>query len=245
MSKELYLVFDIETAPLPFEGFSESQQEYLLRGANTEEEKAKKMFEMALSPMTSQVVCIGLQLMQGDGTDNWELIKKAAFSCRKDSPDDAYENVLLGDGSICHISSERKVIEDFWKILAKYNHPTLISFNGRNFDAPFLMLRSALLKVKPSKNLMSGTKFNYPSHYDLIDELCFFNPSSYGATRRYNFDFYTRAFGITSPKSEGVDGSMVGTMYNEGKVAEIAEYCLRDVNATWELFLIWRNYLKF
>ena len=92
---------------------------------------------------------------------------------------------------------------------------------------------------------MDGTKFNYNFHTDLIDELCFFNPYSYGATRRFNFDFYTRVFGITSPKSEGLDGSKVSVYFADGRIYEIAEYCLRDVRATWELFLIWSKLLKF
>jgi len=92
---------------------------------------------------------------------------------------------------------------------------------------------------------MNGTKWNYPGHTDLIDELSFYNPSPYSASKRFNFDFYTRAFGITSPKSEGVDGSMVSELYKKGDIATISDYCLRDINATWELFLVWQKYLKF
>ncbi|MBI5325074.1 MAG: 3'-5' exonuclease, partial [Ignavibacteriae bacterium] len=79
---------------------------------------------------------------------------------------------------------------------------------------------------------------------DLLDELTFYSPGPYGATKRFNFDFYTREFGITSPKSAGIDGSKVSEFYNEGKILDIAEYCLRDVTATWELFLKWKEFLK-
>jgi len=240
-----FLVFDIETSAVDFESLSESQQEYLLRNAETDEAKEQRKKEMALSPLTSHVVCIGLQLMQEAEGGQWELLRRAAFSADLNLPDSERIEVKIGLDDICYISSEKRLLEDFWNILRKYPKAELISFNGRNFDAPFLMLRSALYKIHPSRNLMSGTKFNYPQHYDLIDELTFYNPSSYGAARRYNFDFYTRAFGITSPKSEGVDGSKVGIMFKEGKFAEIAEYCMRDITATWELFLIWYNYLKF
>jgi hypothetical protein len=130
-------------------------------------------------------------------------------------------------------------------ILVKYKNVHLISFNGRSFDAPFMMLRSAVHHLRPSRNIMSGTKFNYTLHTDLIDELTFYMPSPYAATRRFNFDYYARVFGIHSPKSEGVDGSMVGEMYHNGQIKEIAEYCMRDINATWELFLHWHKYLKF
>ncbi|MBM2815111.1 MAG: 3'-5' exonuclease, PolB [Ignavibacteria bacterium] len=244
MNEELYLVFDIETVPLEYDSFSESQQEYILRGTTTDEEKEKKLREMALSPLTAKVVCIGLQLMHGSGT-NWEVVNRAAFSTEENIPYDAYRTDTLKNGDTCHITTERRILEDFWRILNKYGNASLVSFNGRNFDAPFLMLRSALHKIKPSRNLMDGTKFNYKMHYDMIDELCFYQGAQTGATKRYNFDFYAQAFGIKSPKAEGIDGSKVAQFYSDGRITEIAEYCLRDVTATWELFLIWKSFLKF
>ncbi|MDX9789505.1 MAG: 3'-5' exonuclease [Candidatus Kapaibacterium sp.] len=245
MKKQQYLIFDIETAPLDFEKLSESQQEYILRHTSNEEEVQAKKFEMALSPITAQVVCIGTQLMQSGEQDAWEQVGRAALSLNNDLQYGEKEHVKLSTGDDCYITNEAKLLEDFWAILRKYENAVLISFNGRNFDAPFLMLRSAIQRIKPSRNLMSGTKFNYPMHIDLIDELTFYNPSPYSASKRFNFDFYTRTFGIKSPKSEGVDGSMVGELFRQGKHVEIAEYCMRDINATWELFLIWNQYLRF
>ncbi len=245
MQTEQFLVFDIETAPLDFDNFSESQQEYILRRAETDEEKEQKMKEMALSPLTSQVVCIGMQLMQTNTEGGYEMLKKAAYSSEPEIEEDSFRDEKLATGDSCFICHEKRILTDFWRILEKYKNIHLISFNGRNFDAPYLMLRSAIHRIRPSRNIMSGTKFNYHLHTDLIDELTFFSPSSYGPTKRYNFDFYTRAFGIKSPKSEGVDGSMVGEYYNDGRVLEIAEYCLRDVTATWELYEFWKKYLSF
>jgi DNA polymerase elongation subunit (family B) len=226
MKKQQYLIFDIETAPLDFDSLSESQQEYLLRNTNTEEEIQAKKFEMALSPITAQVVCIGTQLMQSTDEGGWEIVGRAALSVDNSFESGQKEEILLPSGDKCFITNEAKLLEDFWAILRKYDSSVLVSFNGRNFDAPFLMLRSAIHRIKPSRNLMSGTKFNYPLHYDLIDELTFYNPSPYSASKRFNFDFYTRTFGIKSPKSEGVDGSMVGQYFKEGKIIEISEYCM-------------------
>jgi predicted PolB exonuclease-like 3'-5' exonuclease len=242
---EHYLVFDIETSPLPWESFSESQQEYILRGAATDGEKEKKRAEMALSPLTSQVVCIGLQLIEISGQDIFTKVKRKAIAVDNDIESESrIETLTTGDE--CKLESEKDIIADFWEIFdkEKYRNVHLISFNGRNFDAPYLMLRSAMLSIKPSRNLMAGTKFNYPLHTDLLDELTFYSPGAYGATKRFNFDFYTRQFGIKSPKSEGIDGSMVAEYFYGGRILEIAEYCLRDVIATWELFLKWREFLR-
>lgn len=239
-----YIAFDIETASLNFDTLSPSQQEYLLRGANTDEEKDKKKYEMGLSPFTAQVVCIGLMKIEFDES-NVEKITKIALSCDNSLEDGIKRDVQLSTGDKCIITNEKTLLKNFWNQITKHSSHILISFNGRNFDAPFLMLRSALNEIRPSKNLMQGTKFNYPGHIDLIDELTFYAPSQMGATRRFNFDYYTQAFGIKSPKSEGVDGSMVTTMFNEGKIEEISEYCLRDITATWELFKKWKTYLSF
>jgi DNA polymerase elongation subunit (family B) len=261
MPKEQYLVFDIETASIPIQSFSESQQEYLVRGAKTEEEKQDKIFKMGLSPLTAKVVTIGLLLFERDDEEvpdlssisdeelleskGWKLINKAAFVTDESLPDGEMKTTELSDGSACVAMNEKTVIAKFWDAIRKYNNCCLVSFNGRNFDAPFLMMRSALFRVRPSRNLMQGTKFNYRDHIDLIDELTFFSGSFYGATRRYNFDFFARAFGIVSPKAEGVDGSMVTELYENGEIETIAEYCLRDVTATWQLYLLWDRYLRF
>lgn len=239
-----YLVFDIETVPLPFESLTHSQQEYLLRGTTSTLEKEKRLAEMALMPYTSQVVCIGIQLMSYEEGE-FSLEKRIALAVDNDLEGEELKSVVLATGDECQIGNEREILKRFWKSLAKYQNCTLVTFNGRNFDAPYLMLRSAILRIKPSRNLMVGTKFNYPNHYDLLDELTFYMQSTSGPTKRLNFDFYANGFGIKSPKAEGIDGSNVKDFYAEKKIEEIAEYCLRDVEATWELFLIWFNYLKY
>ncbi len=241
---EQYIVFDIETAPLAWGEFSESQQEYITRGAETEEEKEKKKFEMGLSPMTAQVVCIGLMVVEVNGEDAI-IHSKGAFIVDNGMAEDE-KREEFGEGEVKFVfSNEKKALEQFWAVLKKYSSATLVSFNGRSFDAPFLMLRSALLRVRPSRNLMQGTKYNYSMHCDLLDELTFFQAGFYGATKRFNFDFYTRSFGLVSPKAEGVDGKMVGDLFGRGEFIVIAEYCLRDVVATWELFEIWKKYLRY
>lgn len=242
-----FFVFDIETIPLPYDSFSESLQEYILRGTNTEEEIKKRKAEMALTPLTAQVVCIGLQIVQrNDKTNEDKILKVGALAVDNTLSDSDEIKEKLSNDIPCNLYNEKVCLEKFWNFISKYDPAQLITFNGRAFDAPFLMLRSALLGVRPSKNIMSGTKYNYPLHTDLIDELTFYSPSyNYGATKRFNFDFYTRAFGIPSPKGEGIDGSKVYDFYQQGKIMEIAEYCLRDVKATWNLYLLWEKYLRF
>lgn len=239
-----YLVFDLETIGQPYEGFDDAQREYLVRYAQTDEERARKIDELALSPITGRIVCIGMKFVKKID-EGWKE-RMVAYSVDASMADDTERREeQLPSGTPCMYSSERVMIENFWRMIAQNRSLTLVSFNGRNFDAPYLMLRSALLGIRPTRNLMDGTRFSYGNHIDLLDKLTYFSGASTGATRRFNFDFYAKAFGIASPKAAGVDGSKVGELFAEGSIADIAEYCLRDVQATWELFIVWDKLLRF
>jgi hypothetical protein len=120
----------------------------------------------------------------------------------------------------------------------------VVTFNGRGFDVPFIYLRSALLNVPITKKNWLGYRYATEPHCDLAEQLTFYSVSGRdGAARRFNLDFYCKAFGIESPKSQGVSGMDVGRLMAEGKFREIAEYCLRDVRATVELYRIWKERL--
>lgn len=239
-----YFVFDIETVAFPIDSFDESLQEYLLRNTQSDEEREKKIREMALSPFCAKIACIGLVVIHNqDGI--YELKSEGALALDESLTDGIeVRDKLTGGGSLIY-SNEQTMLRQFWRLMTKYDKACLVSFNGRSFDAPFLMLRSALRKIRPSRNLMDGTKFSYNLHIDLAEELTYKNFNSSGPLRRFNMNFYTKSFGIESPKSQGLDGSNVGKFFEEGRTAEIAEYCLRDVHATWELFQTWEQYLHF
>ena len=90
-----------------------------------------------------------------------------------------------------------------------------------------------------------GYRFQVEPHCDLAEQLTFYSVSGRdGAARRFNLDFYCKAFGIESPKSHGVSGRDVNAMMGEGRFREIAEYCLRDVEATLQLYKIWKERLS-
>lgn len=219
------IIFDIETIPQDFQSFDEAQKHYLLKTAETKEEKAKTKDQLALWAPTNKIVAIGmLSVESGKGA--------VYFDDNGGGAEDFEENnikYLAGD--------ERQVLEKFWKAIAHANK--FVTFNGRGFDCPVLMLRSAMLKVKPSKNLMTY-RYSADQHIDLLEQLTF-----YGAVRKFNLDFYCKAFGIDSPKSSGVTGHDVAPMFKQSKFVEIARYCAGDLSATKELYLRWLEYLRF
>jgi len=217
----------------------------LLRYAQNNEERERKIGEFALSPLTGRVVCIGMRMMSKDKDGAWQQRDVAYMVDDSLNEEQDRREQELPSGGAMYLSSERTMLMNFWKLLTANPSIHLISFNGRNFDAPWLMLRSAVLGIRPSRNLMDGTRFSYSGHTDLLDKLTYFSGASSGALRRFNFDFYAKSFGIESPKGEGVDGSKVQALFEANQLVSIAEYCLRDVRATWELYQKWNEFLKF
>jgi hypothetical protein len=225
------IVFDIETCSFPFESLTESQQEYLLRSAEkekTEEDKVEKREEAirytSLYPFTASVVAIGL----------FDVEKEKSFVYYNEERGEEWsseEKKIQYKGL-----SEAEMIKSFWRIADVADQ--VITFNGRSFDVPFLMLRSALLKLKPSKNFI-GNRYDSSKHIDLLEQLTYF-----GLTRKFNLDFYCRAFGIESPKSKGISGMDVKNLYEAGRVKDIAVYCGDDIYATYQLYKIWNEYLN-
>lgn len=219
------LVIDIETLGYPFDSFDERQQEYLMKFAETEEERAEAIRKLSLYPTTAQIIAIG---MLNPETDRGKVVFQADESVDTQSKD---ERVHFLSGS------ESEILTQFWDDVTKYDQ--FITFNGRGFDCPFLMLRSTILRIKPTRNLMPY-RYDSSVHCDLLEQLTF-----YGAFRKFNLDFYCKSFGIDSPKSHGITGLDLGRLFAEKKFMEIARSCLGDLRATAELFRLWEGHLKF
>lgn len=214
------LVIDIETVGTPWEEHPPYVREYLIKGlseAEAEEEKRRG----ALSPFTGRIVAIGV-VNADDGR-----------SCVLSEVPGQTELVTRRDGLRTFITgSEKLILEKFWDFLGKDDR--FISFNGRMFDGPFLMIRSAINGIVPKRDLV-GYRYRFHPNCDLRDALTF-NGTINTRQIRFNLDLACRAFGVESSKSEGMDGRAVETMYRAGKYEEIANYCLEDVRATCELY---------
>ena len=85
-----------------------------------------------------------------------------------------------------------------------------------------------------------GYRYDTKLHVDLLEQFTF-----YSATRKFNLDFYCHAFGVKSPKSHEVSGMEVQNLYQAGRIKDIAVYCGKDIVATYKLFKIWEECLKF
>ncbi len=218
------IIFDIETIGVDFEKLDPEQQDYLLRYAETEEEIEKVKNDLGLYPLTGEIVAIGML-----DPDSQKGVVYFQAPGQLIAP---FEE----EGIKYEAGTERSILENFWNILKGYDQ--IITFNGRGFDCPFIMIRSAIHRIKPTRQLMPN-RYN-GSHIDLLDQLTFFGASR----RRFSLDMWCRAFGIKSPKEEGISGKDVKHLFEEGRFEEIARYCVRDLLATRELFLYWKEYIN-
>ncbi len=219
------IIFDIETVGKDFESLDSPVQEYLLKYAETQDEKEEIKDRLSLYPITGEIVAIGL--LDPDtqkGMVFFQNTDEALLPFEED-------NVLYETGT------EKEILEKFWNVIKGYNQ--FITFNGRGFDCPFILIRSAVHKIRPKRDLMPN-RYN-DTHVDLLDQLTF-----YGASRkRFSLDMWCRAFGIKSPKENGITGDVVKELFKGGRFLDIARYCIGDLRATKELLSYWEHYIKF
>ena len=138
---------------------------------------------------------------------------------------------------------EPKLVNDFFRIIDKYT-PQLVSWNGGGFDLPVLHYRAMINGVTASRYWEMGDddrdfKWNnylsryHTRHLDLMDLLALY-------TGRANAPLDDLAKLCGFPGKLGVDGSQVWTLYQEGRLNEIRDYCETDVVNT---YLVYCRYL--
>lgn len=218
-----HIVIDIETLGFPVESFDDTQQKYLLKFAETEADRIETIQKLNLYPTTAQIIAIG---MLNPETNRGKILFQSDDKLDYCSDD---ELVRFKTGT------EKEILEQFWLDIGHYDQ--FVTFNGRAFDCPFLMLRSAILQVHPTRNLMPY-RYDASVHCDLLEQFTF-----YGVMRKFNLDFFCKSFGIESPKTHGVTGLDMKQLTEEKRFREIAEYNLRDLQATAELFRRWKTFM--
>jgi predicted PolB exonuclease-like 3'-5' exonuclease len=131
------------------------------------------------------------------------------------------------------------IAEHFWRGWEVYKRPTLVSFNGRSFDVPLLELAAFRygLNLQRWFNVNGRTyeqprnRYNTEAHLDVYDVL-----TNFGAAR-FNGGLNLAASILGKPGKMEVQGHMVQDLYDDGKLAEINDYCRCDVLDTYFVFL--------
>src|SRR5262245_31745568 len=214
------LVIDIETVGIPWEEHDPYVREYLIKGlSDGDAEEARRAG--GLSPFRGRIVAIGvINIEDGRSCALYEVPGQTDVRIEKVGP----RTFISG--------SEKQILQKFWDFFE--NDSRFITFNGRQFDGPFLMIRSAVNGVIPRRDLV-GYRYGFHPNCDLREALNFFGTVN-ARQFKFNLDLACKTFGVETSKREGLDGRSVEAWYRAGRHREIAEYCLDDVRATKELY---------
>lgn len=204
------LVFDLETVPahdpatLP-EGVLAAIHRHAARDGCEPE------LVMSLSPLFGQVV--SMAFTDGEEADGevWALAVEPPGGAATAAP------------PWMRLVPERALIQAFWLLAAQAE--VVVSFNGRNFDVPFLVGRSLVHEI-PARVDLLGNPYAVRPHLDLYRVI-----STGRSTGPASLDAVCWALGVESPKG-AMDGAGVAPAFARGAIAEIAEYNRGDVRAT-------------
>lgn len=232
------LVFDIEMVGEDFDKFDKITQKDLskkLPDKKLEPERYKQALEelkrnLVFSPLTGKIVAIGVYDIDAE---KGAVYYETNGTKESDSEEGEFKFVPM---------TEAEMLVKFWALAETADE--FISFFGRRADVPYMMIRSAVHGIRPTRDLMSN-RYNSTGrpgakHYDLFDSLTFYG----GAMYKGSLHRWCRAFGIDSPKGNGMSGADVDPAYREGKYLEIAKYNTGDLIATAKLFHYWDQYLR-
>ncbi|MBL8841360.1 MAG: ribonuclease H-like domain-containing protein [Planctomycetes bacterium] len=213
------VAFDIEVVGHDWSELDEATRGYLLERARKKGETAEEAAgKLALTLGLGKVVAIAL----------WNLDEQRGAVLLEGPPTGWAAWPGRSDGAWLFRGDEKQLLEAFWERVRGYGR--LVTFAGRMYDGPVLMVRSALHGVAPSRHL-AARDFQMRHHCDLAELFTF-----QGAVRdHYKLDYWCRRFGIESPKST-LDGSQVDRAYKAGEIEKIGDYCLRDARATALLY---------
>lgn len=229
-------IFDIETVP---------DTELLARDFLESDAKSSQLCEMAMAKQKEKsgsdflpVAYHRIVSIASVITDEYGHFIKVGNFGKKD------EIGICGDIN----AIEKNLIEDFLKFFNR-SQPKLVSFNGRGFDLPTIMLRAMRYNLcatayyeqdNPTFNKSKWEnyrqRFSERFHTDLLDSL-----GHFGLIRSLRLDSVCSTLGI--PGKYDMNGSDVYKIYYDEtinfdeKMAKIDEYCQSDVLNTYWVYL--------
>jgi predicted PolB exonuclease-like 3'-5' exonuclease len=124
----------------------------------------------------------------------------------------------------------REIVRKFWVGVGRYK-AKLVTFNGRGFDLPLLELAAFRWGYSVRDHFYNSRNRYNGNHLDLFDWL-----SNYGACRLAGgLNLLAKLIG--KPGKMEIAGDQVYSMYKEGRLQEINDYCLCDTLDTYFVFL--------
>lgn len=124
-------------------------------------------------------------------------------------------------------AGEQGLLECAWQLLA--DAAPLATYNGLVFDVPFLVIRSALLGVKPSRDAAPLLRrYSTAPHFDVRAVLGNWDKFADGKQSDW-----AAAFGLPTQLTSGAN---VGALHRAGDHVAIAAHCTADVLEVWAIY---------
>ncbi|UCH89753.1 MAG: ribonuclease H-like domain-containing protein [Thermoplasmata archaeon] len=126
---------------------------------------------------------------------------------------------------------EKNILNRFWKYMDKVQPDKIVTFNGYNFDVPFINIRSKMNKIQPSVEF-NTTKWRMENsnHFDCMQLL----------SGKENFlnvalEISCRLLGVEVP-DDRIRGEEIPAYHANGEVEPLKIHCVQDLEMTEQLY---------
>jgi len=131
-----------------------------------------------------------------------------------------------------NLSDERELLEKFWEEIRQDRPRLFITYNGYDFDVPFLLVRSMVNGVKPEWINQNKWKMYGSNHFDCLVAL-----GGHRREWRVKLRDACESLGIQIPNEYGeLTGGEVQSAYERKEWEKIARHCDFDVQLTESLY---------
>jgi hypothetical protein len=127
----------------------------------------------------------------------------------------------------CLSGDEKDILTKFWEIARDVD--LFVGHNVLEFDFPFIIKRSIIHKIKPSLKI-NFAKYRSDPIFDTMKEW-----DSWAYKQATSLDTLAKIFDLPTSKGE-MDGSQVAQAYLDGRIQDICDYCMKDVELTRQVY---------
>ena len=214
--KNVEIVIDIETVGNLKDDFSDYEMEKISKTLNSEDENL-----FALYPQTGFIVCIACK----------NIVSEKGFVIHINDID--YKEIK-DNFTYYGVTTEKDLLRVFWNLIELMqrdgsNLSKIISYNGKRFDIPFILLRSVARRVEITHSL--GYKGDFDFHIDLWEEF-----SLGRKIKGFSIEIISKMLGIEYHRSGDFNGKLVWDWYKNKDYLNIAILCIKDVDLTEKIY---------
>jgi DNA polymerase III epsilon subunit-like protein len=141
--------------------------------------------------------------------------------CAKSSKGDWFKDAELNEVSI---------LKNFNEWLEKRKIDKFISANGKDFDVPFILMRSYILNI-PFNNDFYNLSLK-KNHFDIINDI---------TDKKISLNNLARLYGLNLKSGNGLNAI---DLFNKKDFNALIHYCSNDVRLTEKVFLAFQRVLN-